>query len=308
VPDLSGTEMMRTVAVACLLAVLLPAAACGSRRSEPALGTITDVRTTADIVLPLDAYAPNPDQQRTLATAYQRLIHECGSRFGFDVPVAVAPSDVANLTEHDRLYGILRIEDATRFGYRVPTGAAPLAPSGKSGSGWNPSDDEFVVVRGVDRNTGKPKTGTLIHGQPVAAGGCAGQASRSLAYGTRGSPPPDLAKVYERLSVEAHRSAERDSRVRAGFASWSACMARAGYRYGSPWEPNDARWGQAVTPQEIATATADVRCRQDTRLVDTWVAVESAYQRRLIAEHRDELAQARRNLDVRLRNAATAVG
>jgi hypothetical protein len=69
-------------------------------------------------------------------------------------------------------------------------------------------------------------------------------------------------------------------------------MAEAGYDYADVWAVNnDARWtGQAPTAEEIATATRDVACRTRTELVPTWLAVETAYQRRLIAERPDDFA------------------
>jgi hypothetical protein len=40
-----------------------------------------------------------------------------------------------------------------------------------------------------------------------------------------------------------------------------------------------------LTPAEIATAKADVACKQQTNLVGIWFTVESAHQRTLIIQN-----------------------
>ena len=45
------------------------------------------------------------------------------------------------------------------------------------------------------------------------------------------------------------------------------------------------------TPAEIATAVADVRCKTQTNLVNTWLTVEAAYQAALISQNLTALAR-----------------
>ncbi|WP_326557156.1 hypothetical protein [Micromonospora sp. NBC_01796] len=287
----------------------LTATACGSAASpepEPELGSILEVRTASDIVTPLDAYEPTPEQQRTIIEAHQLLVQKCAQRFSFDVnmPESVSTPDV----KHARLFGIVNAEEAASHGYRVPGMEAPPGATGPSNTksatgGWNPSDDEFIVVRGVDRYTGQSKTGKKINSVPVPDGGCAGEAMRQLGEGGSATAP-DLMELPSRLSSGAHQSAEKDSRVVAAFGAWSACMKEAGYEFSNPWEPNDKNWGRQVTSEEIATATADVECRQSTRLVEIWLAVEVAYQNREMENHAADLSAAKNSFETRLKNAA----
>jgi len=54
------------------------------------------------------------------------------------------------------------------------------------------------------------------------------------------------------------------------------------------WQSSQAN-GSGVTPQEIATAVADMDCKVSTNLVGWAVAVQSAYDQAYIDSHRDAL-------------------
>jgi hypothetical protein len=83
-------------------------------------------------------------------------------------------------------------------------------------------------------------------------------------------------------------------------------MRDRGYSYASPIAANDDERWESDTPSglELATATADVACKQSTNLVSIWSGVEASAQRAAIAAHprefeallaakRHELANAR---------------
>lgn len=94
--------------------------------------------------------------------------------------------------------------------------------------------------------------------------------------------------------------ANTDSRFRNAVSKWSECMAKAGYHYDDPVAPLvDKKWDRPVgedgsqappSAAEIATATADVKCKMSTDLVGTAIAVQSAYDQQYIQSHRDQLA------------------
>lgn len=72
-------------------------------------------------------------------------------------------------------------------------------------------------------------------------------------------------------------------------------METKGYSYRSPLDAGaafDINFA-TVTPDEIATATADVACKQDVRLVETWQDVEKRYQNTEIGKNRQELDDAK---------------
>ncbi|MFI6396470.1 hypothetical protein ACIBI5_54205, partial [Nonomuraea sp. NPDC050540] len=85
---------------------------------------------------------------------------------------------------------------------------------------------------------------------------------------------------------------------------WSACMARQGFRYPDPLTAiTDRQWStNKIGAQEIRTARADVRCKENTGLVDVWAEAESRIQRRAIRTHPTEFhafkAVKARQLDV----------
>jgi len=87
-----------------------------------------------------------------------------------------------------------------------------------------------------------------------------------------------------------------DSRYLPILALWSACMRDKGFDYPDPrtaafdqqWNANQ-KTGLGVTPQEIATAVADMDCKISTNLVGWAVAVQSAYDQAYIDSHHDAL-------------------
>jgi hypothetical protein len=68
-------------------------------------------------------------------------------------------------------------------------------------------------------------------------------------------------------------------------------MAAAGHDYPGPLDPpKDPRFqGAVATPLEVATARADVACKQRTNLVGVWFADESRLQLSLIQANRRAL-------------------
>jgi hypothetical protein len=110
----------------------------------------------------------------------------------------------------------------------------------------------------------------------------------------------------QKLGIDANHRADKDSRVRSVKAAWSRCMTGMGYDYRSPMDASDdpSFGGDKISEREIATATADVRCKTQVGLVSTWAAVESAYQERLIGKNAVQLNLIRRQVETELKNAA----
>jgi len=116
-------------------------------------------------------------------------------------------------------------------------------------------------------------------------------------------------EAFAELDRELYLTAQADPRVQAAMAGWRACMAEAGERYADVWAANDdVRWsGPAPAPAEIAVAKADLACRTRTALPGTWLAVETAYQQRAIADRRGEFDALAQALRARLANARRAL-
>jgi hypothetical protein len=142
----------------------------------------------------------------------------------------------------------------------------------------------------------------------VPAGGCVGEATRKLEGATRTSADPSLP---ERLDVESLQEAQGRPGVRHALAAWSGCMAAKGYKAATPFDamrlPPSAA-GPKPDKQEIATAVADVSCKQQTGLIRTWFDAEVAVQYRQIAADKPALDAAKAQTDAMVKAAAAATG
>jgi hypothetical protein len=82
-------------------------------------------------------------------------------------------------------------------------------------------------------------------------------------------------------------------------------MNEAGFRYANPFAANDDPRFQTATPTklEIATATADVRCKRNAAVTTAWLEAETLIQLSQIKRHRTELANHARLITVQTANA-----
>lgn len=262
--------------------------------SEPPIVEVSvdDVRT---IEFPLDPYlnvgGPAYDVEEK---AYQILMERCMARFGFTMD---PPPTVASVDIRARRYGLVDMNDALQYGYNNPLTANEGA---NDADATQPKSEAYYAVA-----YGKGPSDTS-NGMEIPQGGCHGAAQRTLNDGAAPVADPMFGQV---LANRASNLAEQDSRVVAAFSAWSECMARSGYDYDDPWEANDdpAFDGPEVTQMEISVAAADVACKEEVDLVDTWVAVEVAYQERLVEENSEALAELLELLEARRRNAAEIV-
>jgi len=98
-----------------------------------------------------------------------------------------------------------------------------------------------------------------------------------------GDPVPAIVQ-------EASQWTQTDPHVLAVIAAWSRCMARRGLHYANPQQPADHNWPATPTAAETATAVADVTCKLQVNLINTWLTVEAAYQTALIGQNIGTLA------------------
>jgi hypothetical protein len=84
-------------------------------------------------------------------------------------------------------------------------------------------------------------------------------------------------------------------------------MARHFYHYASPSQVEGHHWKSPPNKAEIATAVADVTCKAKTNLLNTWLAVEAAYQQALIGQNLATLSQLQANFAPLLRRANAAL-
>ena len=253
------------------------------------------MRSAADLSLPLDAYIETEQQVAAVSRAEDLLVQSCMRRFGFRWTLVepVPPPFGGN----NRRYGVIDEAEAAQYGYHLPDSERERrrrAEEARRARG-DLTAAAFAVWSGKGQRA--------YDGQEIPQGGCIGEARRQL----NDQVDNRVLELPFQLADEAKERSEADSRVRRAFEQWSACMRRAGFRYQDPWEANDdPAWQEhaQATEREIATAVADVRCKQETNLVGIWMAVEAAYQQRLIERHAEALADVKRLIETRARNAA----
>ncbi len=303
-PGVFGAVCLSLAAVG-LLSAGCAAGGASQASVEPDLGTVSTVTSSSAVRLPLSRGGVSRDDMRALGAAAMRLTAQCATRFGvkYTGPLETeVPMDWGD----GRRFGIVSLDDARRYGYMAPDQAQaagkPRANDKYGPNAWNPNAAELAVVSG-QHTDGSPIPASQLpkdsSGAPLPAGGCSEWADRDLA----GGKPLELG-FTDSWAGDANKQAESDSRVKAAWSDWSACMTQAGFKYDTPWKASDG-FGERTTPsqREITTAVADVTCRQRTNLVGRWMAVEAAYQERQIAAHEGEYHEYRQMIDTALSRA-----
>jgi hypothetical protein len=259
-------------------------AACGdaspSLHVEPTVYSIPVVRAGSDIRLPLDEYLLSDQQVQLIVRAQNVLVRRCMRHFGFDWPPRLPPRKSATAAiDNSRRYYVADEQVARTDGYHAPEGFRPQAAPQQGEAA--PTADVMRIWTGHGPQR--------YRGHTVPQQGCAGEASRAMQEG-----PADASIDAQQLQLGTLARSRRDSRVLAVNIGWRKCMELSGYSFADPRTANnDPRWQQSRTPStvEIATAVADVRCKQQTNLPGVMMAVESAYQRIVIAERSGDLAR-----------------
>jgi hypothetical protein len=260
---------------------------------EPRVDSITTVTDWRQISLPLDAYVQDFTEQQTILRAEYSLTKSCVEQFGFQFAAPAWDKSAADVPNgehpaHYRLYGLLDVDHAKQMGYH--SYGQTVASEAAYADMKLPNDYYNVVAAKFGGGT--------FNGKVIPVGGCLGAAQREVEGATDLSLPQQLA-------FDSWTASTSDSRVVAGFASWSKCMAQSGYNYSAPMEANnDPKWsGDKASAEEIAVAVADVNCKKATNLVGIRMAVDAAYQRKAIGQHGAELNALKAVL---VRQAATA--
>ncbi|MPZ85275.1 MAG: hypothetical protein GEV28_34770 [Actinophytocola sp.] len=269
-------------------------ASTGVGQSEPELGALPRIGSYDDVVFPLDSYHLSPEQKVTLARADDIQVRDCMRRYGFDFDL---PDRAVEPELENRVIGLIDKDSAASFGYK-PAGFAEHSSRVREAKSeqtkWSPE------MMGVLNGEGPSK----VNGVEVPEGGCDAEARQHLARNTDGKPGDENFVIrLEKMSGEA---TEADSRLKKAFAKWSDCMAEAGFNYRDPWQANGdpAFAEEKASAREVATATADVKCRSKHDVNGIWVAVRTAYQNRLIEANAEALRQHESAVAEQLRKAA----
>ncbi|WP_328906518.1 hypothetical protein OG230_28120 [Streptomyces sp. NBC_00234] len=274
---------------------LLGSVATGCANGEPsprdaqAKGTLRIDRSDAyyegrEIKLPLDEYALTKEQRRDYREAVYSLSSACMKGFGLSWPKPVEQESREG--DNSRRYGVVDGRYTKKFGYGVP-----LPDGVTQAEALKLGRQNTDRTRALPQKTRDVYTGERVRnyaGKTVPKGGCRGEA-----YGKLGLPPQGMTSTtLDALRYESWDSARNHRIVLDAVVQWSACMSKAGYTYKTPEDAvADSAWQRQGEPSraEIATSTADVRCKRDAMLVEKWHAIEVKNQERLTQEKADVL-------------------
>lgn len=298
-----------------------PAAASSTSTDEPLLDS------------PLQAYRLTPSE--TVAVTYARdlLIQQCMAGFGFDYPLRSSYAEALSGSLADervalgRIFGITDAAIAAQYDYLLPT------PDDASGSpyGSQPSESAaFILVLKGRRpaadgslprpgsSAGQTRSPGQIDGQQIPAGGCAGEADRTL--GT-GDPDVSVFGLAHTLWIQDWAKLTASDAYRAVVADWAACLAGEGYHVTDPL--NDHADIQAVlgrrrasgdesgegpaSAAEIELALADISCKEQVDLVDRLNRAQAAVNAKTIEQNQLALDEDRKRLDQQVRLATSIV-
>lgn len=130
----------------------------------------------------------------------------------------------------------------------------------------------------------KKQTGKLEYrGETVPEEGCLAKSVHEL---SEKYDYPAGVDAASRIASQSYQESLQSARVKVAFREWSGCMKKRGFSYASPIKAMGSpsfSSGQ-VTGVEKRTAEADVACKQQTNLLESWFGVESGIQKGLIKE------------------------
>jgi hypothetical protein len=297
-----------TAMAATVTACASGAGASGSNHTA-ASGTAPAIRAVptanyalAAATLPLTAYALSNQDLATIRNASNVLIQRCMESKGFTYPVTVTPAGAPPPVSEP--YGLVSAADAASYGYSQPgsagTGSASTG-SGPAAGSKLPNLTELEQKHGQAYiaalfGTTSGETGT------TSANACINANKALFSHGPQASS--DLNLVGE-LTTQSEQLTESDKRVSQVERAWSLCMKSDGFDFATPMAAAAAAWPATPDSTEIATAIADVRCKSKTNLPGVWLAVEAAYQRRLISSNESQLAELRIELRAEIDRAAS---
>lgn len=259
---------------------------------EPEIDALPNILSSDDIHLPLDEYRLSFEKVKTRNIAWARLEQKCMGRFELE---GIVGSKMGR-PRASTLVQFLAIKEARESGYKTLS---------------SPSDQESLTrSRPISKEEEIAATPVFLgttasyQGKPVPSGGCRKEASDMInaGVGSLEIDPSDLA-------FASGSSAAKDSRVVKATALWSACMKEAGLSYASPQDAaTDPAWNaEEKNSSEKDTAFADAQCRQKSNLLNTQVAVESAYQKVLISKNKEALDRTKAQLQKQIENAAKLI-
>jgi len=264
----------------------VPSASGFNGRPKITVPPIPPADSGQTVSLPLNTYADVSGLQQTvLAEASVLLTQKCMAGRGFVYSSQTTPVTEQTLLQNIEYgYGVTSLSDASSYGYGQPP-ASSQPPSGGLFLGGFASFNQVRQKAALAEALLGFAPGVRI--APIHEPGCLNLASQEIYR----SDSSQLGDPVPAIAEQASTWTQTDPRIVAVDARWARCMAAHGYHYSSPQQPADHNWPQHPTQAESATAVADVGCKQQTDLTNTWLTVEAAYQTALIGQNIATLAR-----------------
>ncbi|MGW7412027.1 hypothetical protein [Streptomyces sp. NPDC054863] len=257
-----------------------------------------DERDPATWKLPVESYMLSATDQEQLSKAQAMLTEDCMERFGFRWKPAPDLPAMGPKTLTDWRYGIHDGDLAKERGYR---------PAADEQAAYN----KAMEAGAVDETPGDSIESKVLSGQvnkaggkDVPAGGCTGEAARQVQ-----GDGSHMSTLPQDIANEAFLRSKKEPAVIKAFARWSACMKESGYAYKEPLDASDDPQfsSNEVTRQEIATATADIGCRERTKVATIWFEAESALQSKEIEKKAESLDKTKKDMDAAVKKTASVL-
>ncbi|WP_344622852.1 hypothetical protein [Kitasatospora arboriphila] len=274
------------VGLAGLMCFALPGCSSSGQpaaEARPTTQSPSALPASADLHLPIEPYLFSEAETAKLTRAGAVLRKACMQRFGLDYAISPADPPTGPRTFMDRRYGLTDPAEAAANGYHLgdrDPRTHPVRPPQFS------AEQQQVLTGHLPGKTGADETNLQVNGVPVPPGGCYDEAKRGLA----GSGDLGPSSVAQQANFQTFKASMSVAQVTQAFEAWSGCMRNRGYSYPNPMDAiGDRRFlGDSPTPLELQVAAADVICKQQVHLIDTWFAVEASLQKELIARQQAE--------------------
>lgn len=269
---------VRCSLIPAVLAVCLVVTSCG--RADP-IAPPPDHQSDAiegAWQLPLDVLLrPEPTAEESIFDAVQHAIGQCMSDLRFTYqPAPYIPE------RYPDFYGIASADRAAATGYRPPQ---PPATEDSVGVGADPNTPGFQeALFGAETEAVEirsPDNGDLL--ARIDPASCLGSGTATIR--------PDWAEQLQltdqlRSLIGPSSDAADDSPVvQEAWELWADCMSERGYAFATPWAPYYSVWpGDEPGAEEIATAVADVECKEATNTIPIWSRELARIQEEMLAE------------------------
>jgi hypothetical protein len=291
--------------------VAVAVSACGGANTTaintqpPVAADVAQFAPGTEVLAP---YYPHAPEQTLIDNAREILLARCLKSKG-DESAAPYTSDGTAAAAFEReangvLYGITDSELARKYGYspspdRVPV-TAPLEAA-------TPAPLPNAPIGGSTNEAVPP--GTETDSPQLTA--CV-QAAQSALYGGKQFVGVDPFTLGKTLEIQSWQQSRADPRVKAAWADWRACMAKAGHTpKGGPVDPKlyaVRTDGSQASPSEVSTALTDIECRKTIDYVARWAAVVTELETRALATHQATLNEQRQHLQETLTRAKQITG